>query len=78
MSAMLLPDDPAVADRIVQLINDKHAALMMLRRMREERDQWRNAYEQLAMGARECAGCSETAITMNGSHVRHCHCEVTP
>ena len=44
MSAMLLPDDPHTADQIVRLMQDKFAALQMLRRMREERDQWRDAY----------------------------------
>ena len=58
---MLLPDDPQVADQIVRLMQDKHAALMMLRRMREERDYWRNAYQQLAESSERLVKLGEPA-----------------
>ena len=57
MSLQLLPDDPQVADAMVKLMQDKHAALMMLRRMREERDSWREAYMQLELSG--CPNCRE-------------------
>ena len=41
MTAVLLPDDPAQAEQVVRLLNDRHALLLALKRMREERDFWR-------------------------------------
>lgn len=42
MNAILLPDDPAAADQVVQLMRDNGALRAALRRTITERDYWRS------------------------------------